>query len=198
MCVCVRVRVCEMNLTKGTIYYFCTVSCACVIIISRNFEFLARSLCVWLCLFLTSVRFFFRLFIRLPLNLGSTVFHSHFISLLLCRAGLWLHTTSSIHSIWHIHFGFERTKTITTTTKSSFENIFSSIIFGRQLYTDISIVRYRFVADSFFLFFAVVVGVVTVVVVFLEIDECAINVGRIVVFRLNFSFFILNKKDKTK
>lgn len=37
-----------------------------------------------------------------------------------------------------------------TQKKSSFENTLGSIIFDRQLYTDISIVRYRFVAVSSF------------------------------------------------
>lgn len=39
VCACM----CEMNLTKGALYNFHWTSCACVIIISHNFEFLARS-----------------------------------------------------------------------------------------------------------------------------------------------------------
>lgn len=67
-----------------------------------------------------------------------------------------------------------------------FDHFQSPVVYG---HLDRSFVRNRFVAVSFAVFVDVVV---VAVVVFLEIDECATNVGRIVVFRLTFFSFSLS------
>lgn len=117
------------------LYYFRSMSCACVIFISRSFEFFAR--CLRLVSFL------------LPLIQTVVVFVA----------------ISSFIRFWHIKFGAEAAHILRSCSSLAFTRIFRS--------------RYRFL-------------------LFFFIDECATNVGRVVVYRLIFLHFFLYGNIKSK